>query len=974
MRIFWGLVMACFTGMANAAPPMVQVRPGAELQWSTVTGRMYQAQRMVSGAWVNVGAVESGDGAAHSAAVAEGAAAAEYRVLETIPGQPVYAEALANGGFELGAGGTSTGWSMTGGIHTRTTEDASAGIYSHRAFIQNVGSIPGSGLLVQQAAVTPGAAWTFRFRAKQIATSPTYVQFYDVQWLDAGNAVLAATGNRAFTGGSGQWSEVTSGTLTAPASAVGVKIVFYFATGSVTGATGGVLLDELSLRTQTGTTAAQTTSVAVQENAVAVMSWPTESGALYGPRVSSDLINWTPLSDVIGDGGTMAAVFQAAQGRGFFRLVHPSDLTPDPAAVITPLFDASTANEPAVLEETATALITRLADRARDRHAREDLVNGVPFRKYDHYLPFYWEQRIAEIEIEDRVAKGGSGVTFQFITHARLNPAEFRTFYGNTASVALYHNNMSDLAGQGVTLVSTTPSTRHPGETEYRYTATITSKQPEGRALQIGDRMEVELSQFLLTPRNGRANYYGTAFLYVVGQGVLPWYAKMKEEAADAAAREAASFDSYPLPQSAWLGGRTTLPYQYSNEPQHRLKQMAGNISTLSGHEFMLGRRIHHTDFQTGAHSEAGNPLFTTHAGKLGPKFIATSCVSCHINNGRSLPPAIGAAIIEHAVVKTGRDAHGAPHPQLGEQLQPQTVSGTPEASITLTGYETITGSYGDGTAYSLRRPQHAFIGITPTFFSVRSAPPLVGLGLLEAVDEATITALADPDDTNADGISGRVSLVRDPEDAAKHRIGRFSHKAAQPRVMHQIAAALNRDMGVTTALMPVLDGETLTRPAEFSAAELDHLTRYVSLLGVSARRDLTDAAALQGEGLFESIGCAQCHTPSMTTGAHHPLAELRQQIIHPFTDLLLHDLGPGLADNMGEKSATGAEWRTAPLWNIGLTSGVSGGEAYLHDGRARTLEEAILWHAGEAEAAKEAFRTLPPSSRDALVKFLRSL
>jgi CxxC motif-containing protein (DUF1111 family) len=525
-----------------------------------------------------------------------------------------------------------------------------------------------------------------------------------------------------------------------------------------------------------------------------------------------------------------------------------------------------------------------------------------------------------------------------------------------------------------VTLVSTTPSTRHPGETEYLYTATITQKSPEGRPLQTGDRMEVELSQFLLAPRNGRANYYGTAFLYVVGQGVLPWYAKMKEEAPDAAARDAASFDSYPLPESAWLGGRTSLPYQYSNEPAHRLKQMAGNISSLNGHAFMLGRRLHHTRFDTGAHSEAGNPVFTAHVGKLGPKFIATSCIACHLNNGRSLPPAIGTAITTHAIVKTGRDAAGSPHPQHGDQLQPQSTSGPAEAAITLSGYETIHGTYGDGTPFSLRRPQYAFSGITPAFYSVRSAPPLIGLGLLEAIDEATIAALADPDDTNADGISGRISLVRDPENTSLHRMGRFSHKASQPRVVHQVAAALNRDMGVTTALMPVLDGETLTRTAELTANDLDQLTRYLSLLGVSARRDLTDTAALAGESLFQSIGCAACHTPTVITGAQHPLAELRSQTIHPYTDLLLHDLGPGLADNMGEKTASGAEWRTAPLWNIGLTLGVSGGEAYLHDGRARTLEEAILWHGGEAETAKETFRTLNAGQREALVKFLKSL
>ena len=144
--------------------------------------------------------------------------------------------------------------------------------------------------------------------------------------------------------------------------------------------------------------------------------------------------------------------------------------------------------------------------------------------------------------------------------------------------------------------------------------------------------------------------------------------------------------------------------------------------------------------------------------------------------------------------------------------------------------------------------------------------------------------------------------------------------------------------------------------------------------LGVGARRDLTNAQALQGEQLFTTAQCVKCHTPALTTSPYHPMAELRNQTIHPFTDLLLHDMGPGLADNMGEDNATGSEWRTPPLWNIGLTAGVSGGEAYLHDGRARSLEEAILWHGGEAEASKEAFRTMTAAERAALIKFLKSL
>ncbi|MBW8864202.1 MAG: c-type cytochrome, partial [Verrucomicrobia bacterium] len=221
--------------------------------------------------------------------------------------------------------------------------------------------------------------------------------------------------------------------------------------------------------------------------------------------------------------------------------------------------------------------------------------------------------------------------------------------------------------------------------------------------------------------------------------------------------------------------------------------------------------------------------------------------------------------------------------------------------------------------------------------------------------------------------ISGRVQTVTDPE-TSQTRLGRFNYKAGKARLSHQIAGALNNDMGVTTPVFPILDGNTTGGTPELTSDDLDKMTRYVALLGVSARRDLTNAQALQGEQLFASANCTKCHVPTLTTSPYHPMTELRNQIIHPYTDLLLHDMGSGLADNMGEGTATGSEWRTSPLWSIGLTTGVSGGEAYLHDGRARSLEEAILWHGGEAEASKEIFRNMSATDRAAVIKFLKSL
>lgn len=613
-------------------------------------------------------------------------------------------------------------------------------------------------------------------------------------------------------------------------------------------------------------------------------------------------------------------------------------VTAEPQQIV-PLYDSSTLLEPETTIETSEALITRIGDRVRDRHAREG-----QFQAYDHYLSFYWEQRTVELEIVDRVAKGGSTITVNAKTLTPLGTRDFRAFFRGLNTVAEYHHNV------GMTQVA-------PNE----YTTTITWNNKEVRDIQVGDRMEFEFSPFLAAPDNGRTNYYGTAMLYIVGEGIVPWQG------------EGAILDSFPIPAAGLLGGQTTLHYQYSNEPDNLFKQMAGNMAPINAQPFVLGRRLHHTDFGSGAHSEQPNPNYSQQAGKLGPNYIAESCVACHVNNGRALAPAINASMFR-SVVRVGNDSVGTPHPTLGSVLQPRSLSGSPETAAKISAFETTSGTYGDGLQYTLQKPEYAFQGTTvPNFYSVRLAPPLVGMGLLEAIDEATIIALADPNDVNGDGISGRIQTVVDPE-TGELRLGRFNDKAGQARLKHQVAAALNTDMGVTTEIFPDVDGETGSGQPELADYDLDDLTRYVALLGVGARRNLGDSEALLGEQLFTSIGCAACHIPSLTTGSNHPMTELRSQTIHPFTDLLLHDMGPGLADNMGEGNASGAEWRTPPLWNIGQTADVSGGESYLHDGRARNLDEAILWHGGEGESSKEAFRLMSASERAAIVKFLKSL
>jgi CxxC motif-containing protein (DUF1111 family) len=263
--------------------------------------------------------------------------------------------------------------------------------------------------------------------------------------------------------------------------------------------------------------------------------------------------------------------------------------------------------------------------------------------------------------------------------------------------------------------------------------------------------------------------------------------------------------------------------------------------------------------------------------------------------------------------------------------------------------------------------------------YSPRIAPPVFGLGLLEGISESDILALADPADANGDGISGKANYSYD---ISKQRItlGRFGWKAATPSVLQQTAGAYHQDMGITSYLFPnessagQSNNNDLVPEKEISDSLLEAVAHYVRTLAVPARRGVNDPEVMHGKQLFNSIGCASCHTPSFTTSTNMAFAEISNQRIFPYTDMLLHDMGEGLADNRPDHLADGYEWRTAPLWGIGLTAVVNGHNNYMHDGRARSFEEAILWHGGEGEASKNAFVNLNAEDREALVAFLFSL
>ena len=644
-----------------------------------------------------------------------------------------------------------------------------------------------------------------------------------------------------------------------------------------------------------------------------------------------------------------------------------------------PLFDAATALEPEVVFDRGDAVVTRFGDRGRDRHARED-----EFQSYDHYLPHYWEHRTARFVFVDYVAKGGSTLDVSFVTEWKLGPAEFRAWYYGMGSVAHYHGNYAPqftVEGPGT---YDNDHERIDDGVQYKHTYTITSAiglDGQHQPLAVGQFMEIEVSQFLDGPPVGRENYYGTTFLYEVGHGgLVPWHA-VGDFDDKASERE----NSHKLDEKAWLGGRTTLSYQYSDEPDNHFMQMATNLSSVNAQPFVRGRRVHHTDMLDGSHDEsADNGIFAELTGLAGPNYVNRSCDGCHKRNGRA-PVADVGELLDKWVFKVAA-ADGGKDPLIGSVLQPQSADASSggEGGVSIT--EWIEDEAG------LRAPVYSFSARAPDLFSARIAPQLVGLGLLEAVAESTVLAFQDANDADGDGISGKAQISVDPVTGEK-RLGRFGWKAGTSSLTHQIAGALNTDMGVMTSVLPDPDcGPMQEGCGNEAGPELDDehladLVKYVALLGVRARRDIEDSEALRGEEVFEQLGCSSCHVSEMTTSSFHPFAELRSQVIHPYTDLLLHDMGPGLADNLGEGEATGAEWRTTPLWGLGLSACVTGGvegpfqqqvctphHAYLHDGRARTIEEAILWHGGEGEASKDAYAALPAADKAALLRFLESL
>jgi CxxC motif-containing protein (DUF1111 family) len=403
------------------------------------------------------------------------------------------------------------------------------------------------------------------------------------------------------------------------------------------------------------------------------------------------------------------------------------------------------------------------------------------------------------------------------------------------------------------------------------------------------------------------------------------------------------------------------------------------------------------------------SPSSTQASDGLGPLFNARGCQNCHLKDGRGHTPNGNGDDAVSMFLRLSVPAHTdaekqalldgtqkvIAEPTYGGQLQNFAVPGLKAEGRMVIDYTDLPVTLGDGTLVTLRAPSYsvADLGYGPmaadVMLSPRVSPQMIGLGLVEQIPAADILVHADPDDADGDGISGRANMVLDPV-TGEWEIGRFGWKAGAASIRAQSADAFAGDIGISTPLVMKPHGDCTEAEAECLALPtgeqerlgpseapdpvLDLVTFYSQNLGVPQRRDAADPQVLAGKAVFYGSGCASCHVPKYVTSRDGENPALRFQLIWPYSDFLVHDMGPGLADHRPEGQADGYEWRTAPLWGIGLTETVSGHTELLHDGRARNVTEAVLWHGGEAQAARDVFAAMPKAEREALIRFVESL
>jgi CxxC motif-containing protein (DUF1111 family) len=429
-------------------------------------------------------------------------------------------------------------------------------------------------------------------------------------------------------------------------------------------------------------------------------------------------------------------------------------------------------------------------------------------------------------------------------------------------------------------------------------------------------------------------------------------------------------------------GGATTIHEVNRNA----FSQPAANLEVERRGEFFIGNAFFNSAWIVAPATAAARD-------GLGPLFNARSCDQCHNNDGRGAPPTKPderpiSLVFQFATPTPGSNNEPGSDPHYGSNLNPFAIGNIPAEGTVRIEHREIVGEFADGERYTLLEPIYTFEELAyrelspDTKFSPRVATSVFGIGFLEAISEDHILERSDPDDANKDGISGRPNRVWDHV-AKRVVLGRLGWKANQPDIAHQTAGAFSQEIGMTTSLRPdqnctniqiaCIDAPDGGSP-EISDEIFNRIVDYQRMLAVPARRNLDSAKVKDGARHFALAGCTACHRPTFTLGEVANAPWLSKQTIHPFTDMLLHDMGPDLADDRGDFDASGSEWRTAPLWGMGLQQAVNGHTRFLHDGRARNASEAILWHGGEAQAAREAYRKMSELDREALLEFLDSL
>lgn len=437
-------------------------------------------------------------------------------------------------------------------------------------------------------------------------------------------------------------------------------------------------------------------------------------------------------------------------------------------------------------------------------------------------------------------------------------------------------------------------------------------------------------------------------------------------------------FSLFAEPGVELSGGSTTV----FNAGPNAFGMPLANISRLNRRAHVVGNSFFNKNW-------VFSPSSTTARDGLGPLFHARSCSSCHVKDGRGAPTNNSSTSVG-LLFRLGVPGKSSGDPVLGVQLATKAAPGIePEGTVNVR-YEEKEVGFDNLKTASLRKPKYELIANdhfgkphAEIQFGPRIAQQLVGVGLLEAVTDKTILANADPNDEDGDGISGKPNFIFNPE-SKERELGRFGWKANEANLRTQTASAFLRDMGITSPIHPIEDFTKpqkekinvtlIANPPDIDDSKFERVVTYLRTLAPPAQRNANDPSVKRGDILFNKIGCSNCHIPTLRTGSITAIDELKNQSIKPYTDLLLHDMGEGLADGLKDSLASGSEWRTPPLWGIGLTKTVNGNTFFLHDGRARSIEEAILWHGGEGSESRKNYSSLSFDEKNDLLNFINSL